>query len=95
MQRSSESIACLAAALAQAQAELQAAGYVVGGTGIADATNYAATVVYYSPGSVDKASLVAQVYGEAQVQPLPPQIHFAPHDPRHIQKVIHQPRQVP
>jgi LCP family protein required for cell wall assembly len=60
---------------AQAQTELQAAGYVVAGTGVADATNYAATIVYYTPGSVDKASLVAQAYGEAQVQPLPPQIH--------------------
>jgi hypothetical protein len=60
---------------AQAQTELQAAGYVVAGTGVADATTYAATVVYYTPGSVDKASLVAQNYGEAQVQPLPPQIH--------------------
>jgi LCP family protein required for cell wall assembly len=60
---------------AQAQTELQAAGYVVAGTGPADATNYPATVVYYTPGNVDKASLVAQVYGEAQVQPLPPQIH--------------------
>ena len=59
----------------QAQTELQAAGYVVAGTGTADATNYAATVVYYTPGNLDKASLVAQVYGEAQVQPLPPQIH--------------------
>ena len=60
---------------AEAQTELQAAGYVVTATGSADATNYAATVVYYTPGNVDKASLLAQVYGEAQVEPLPPQIH--------------------
>jgi LCP family protein required for cell wall assembly len=64
---------------AQAQTELQAAGYVVAATGpggsAADATSYPATVVYYTAGNVDKASLVAQVYGEAQVQPLPPQIH--------------------
>ncbi|HYR61135.1 MAG TPA: LCP family protein [Actinomycetota bacterium] len=58
---------------ALAQAELQAAGYPVVATGSADATTYAATVVYYTPGNVDKASLLAQVYGEAQVQPLPSQ----------------------
>src|SRR5437016_2125970 len=60
---------------AEAETELQAAGYVVTGTGTADATNYTAKVVYYTPGHVDKASLLAQVYGEAQVEPLPPQIH--------------------
>jgi LCP family protein required for cell wall assembly len=59
----------------QAQTELQNAGYGVVATGNADATDYPATVVYYAPGNVDKASLLAQVYGEAQVQPLPAQLH--------------------
>jgi LCP family protein required for cell wall assembly len=59
----------------EAQAELQADGYVVAGTDNADATNYPATVVYYTPGNLDKASLLAQVYGEAPVEPLPPQLH--------------------
>lgn len=61
--------------VAQAQTELQAAGFAVAGTGTADATTYPATVVYYTPGNVDKASLLGQQYGDAQVQPLPPQLH--------------------
>jgi len=58
----------------QAEADLKAAGYPVVATGNAGSTSYAATVVYYNPGSLDKASLLAQVYGRATVAPLPPQI---------------------
>ena len=61
-----------ATVVARAQGDLQDAGYQVVSTGAADATNYASTVVYYLPGNVDKASLLAQVYGAAQVEPLPP-----------------------
>ena len=59
---------------AQAEADLKAAGYPVVATGNAVSTRYAATVVYYHPGNLDKASLLAQVYGGATVAPLPPQI---------------------
>ena len=59
---------------AQAEADLKAAGYPVVGTGSAGSTRYAATVVYYNPGNLDKASLLAQVYGGATVATLPPQI---------------------
>ncbi len=58
----------------QARADLKAAGYPVIATGGADSTGYASTVVYYTPGNVDKASLLAQVYVGAETQPLPARI---------------------
>jgi LCP family protein required for cell wall assembly len=59
---------------ARAEAGLTAAGYAVVATGNAGSDSYASTVVYYRPGSLDKAGLLAQVYGGAPVAPLPPEI---------------------
>lgn len=58
----------------QAQQTLQTEGYHVIATGPAPATTATSTVVYYTPGNVDKASLLSQAFGDAPVEPLPPQI---------------------
>ena len=58
----------------QAESALQAQGYHVIATGPAPATTATATVVYYTPGNVDKASLLSQAFGDAPVEPLPPAV---------------------
>ena len=62
----------LAGVAAQASAALSAKGYSVVRTGNADRSDYAATVVYYTAGNQQKAQFLAtQVFGGAQVQPVP------------------------
>ena len=62
----------LAGVAAQASAALTAKGYTVLRTGNADRSDYAATVVYYTPGNQEKAQFLAtQLLGGAQVGPVP------------------------
>ncbi len=62
----------LAGVAAQASAALSAKGYTVLRTGNAERSDYAATVVYYTPGNQEKAQFLAtQLLGGAQVQPVP------------------------
>jgi LCP family protein required for cell wall assembly len=62
----------LAGVAAQASAALSAKGYTVVRTGNADRSDYAATVVYYTAGNQQKAQFLAtQLFGGAQVQPVP------------------------
>src|SRR5260370_9056873 len=62
----------LAGVAAQASTALAAKGYTVLRTGNADRSDYAATVVYYTPANQQKAQFLAtQLFGGAQVQPVP------------------------
>jgi LCP family protein required for cell wall assembly len=62
----------LAGVAAQARTSLEAKGYTVVKTGNADRSDYAATVVYYTAGNQQKAQFLAtQLFGGAQVQPVP------------------------
>jgi LCP family protein required for cell wall assembly len=62
----------LAGVAAQARTSLEAKGYTVVKTGNADRSDYAATVVYYTAGNQEKAQFLAtQLFGGAQVQPVP------------------------
>jgi LCP family protein required for cell wall assembly len=63
-----------AGALAQAQAQLKGAGYPVIATGNTPSTGSTSTTIYYTPGNVDKATLLAQTFGNTAVQPLPAHI---------------------
>jgi LCP family protein required for cell wall assembly len=71
----------LAGVAAQASAALSAKGYTVVRTGNADRSDYAATVVYYTPGNQQKAQFLAtQLFGGAQVQPVPASLNVTAGD---------------
>lgn len=56
---------------AQAAVDLQGAGYDVLTTGSAGGTTYPSSGVFFTPGNQDRATALAQAFGEAAPQPLP------------------------